>query len=303
MRRTNGYPNLAFPVSKQQMNDHALTIVAIMKAEERFVDEWVAYHRILGAEHFIIYDDDDKNPLGRQLTRYGEFVTVVPWGKCKPQGMANNQLAAYQDALAKIKTSWVAFIDADEFIVLRKHANIQEFLTDYREFSAVLMNWHVFGHNGYFNNPPGLIVRSLLRRKATPSERVKSLVKVQAIREISSPHIPTIKSGCKKVDPNKINYSDRLYPGKTDVAHINHYVCRSFENWMSRVDRGDVFYNEATCPDRLRWRFSRDETLKRFVKNSKETNELVDDFMVRYAKPIRAFIADYKSRENELPRS
>ena len=33
---------------------------------------------------------------------------------------------------------------------------------------AVALTWHVFGHNGYFENPTDLITASLTRRKAAP---------------------------------------------------------------------------------------------------------------------------------------
>ena len=34
---------------------------AILKDEDAFVEEWVAYHRILGVDHFYLYDNDPAN--------------------------------------------------------------------------------------------------------------------------------------------------------------------------------------------------------------------------------------------------
>jgi hypothetical protein len=43
-------------------------------------------------------------------------------------------------------------------------------------------------------------------------------------------------------DANHNRFTIDQYPNKTAVAHINHYVCRSFTIWMARVQRGCLSY-------------------------------------------------------------
>lgn len=33
-------------------------LAAILKYEEPFLDEWIVYHRMLGIDHFYLYDDN-----------------------------------------------------------------------------------------------------------------------------------------------------------------------------------------------------------------------------------------------------
>ena len=93
-----------------------------------------------------------------------------------------------------------------------------------------------------------------------------------------------LKRGFKAVDANKRRYSEILYPGKTEVAHINHYMCRSFENWMNRVERGGAAYSKENYPKNKdhRWRFERELCESKFYELEKQTNELIDEFMLKY---------------------
>jgi hypothetical protein len=83
-------------------------------------------------------------------------------------------------------------------------------------------SWHVFGHNGYFHNPRGLITASLTRRRACLSRQGKSINRLSAVEAIPSAHLCTLKAGFAAYDANHRIYSPDIYEGKTDAAHINH---------------------------------------------------------------------------------
>ncbi len=40
---------------------------------------WLVYHRLLGVNHFFLYDNDSKLPLRSLLRAYESFVTVIDW--------------------------------------------------------------------------------------------------------------------------------------------------------------------------------------------------------------------------------
>ena len=96
--------------------------VAIVKGEAPFIDEWIAYHRIIGVDHFFLYDNDADSPLRALLAPHADYLTVVDGpGEAEHLPGRNKQTKAYQDALSRIRHEWVAFLDIDEFIVLRRH--------------------------------------------------------------------------------------------------------------------------------------------------------------------------------------
>jgi hypothetical protein len=207
-------------------------VAAILKDEDRFVEEWIAYHRLLGVDHFYLYDNDPRQPLRDILAPHRDYVTVREWlidhddrrypGRTK-------QLKAYTHWLEHdaANHAWVAFVDADEFIALEEHRHLEAFLGEFEGHDSIALNWHVFGHNGYYEDPPGLIIESLTRRMREPRAMVKSVSRTDAIASIDSAHLCRLKWGRTRVDANKRVYREELYPGKARVARINHRISAS----------------------------------------------------------------------------
>lgn len=250
-----------------------IAVVAIARDETPFMDEWLLYHRLIGVSHFFIYDDDPVPSLQDFLHPHDDYATVTRWYESHPPTRyGNQQIAAYRHALANFLPDyrWVAFIDIDEFIVLGEHENIQKFVGSLGNAPAVAMNWHRFGHNGHYEDPKGLVTAELTRRKFMPClRRHKCITRRNAIANIRSVHHCELKNGL---------------PVQTDVAHINHYMCRSFTRWLSRASRGDA------CDARSRrsnaWLHTKEGCLRRFVKEvALDWNEHVDEEMLQY-KPI-----------------
>lgn len=268
---------------------NSVCLVATLINEEKFLDEWLIYHKLLGISHFYLYDDDLLLPLEKHLKPHEEYVTVIPWqGKEKSNTECNNQVMAYRHAWKNYleKYEWVVFLDGDEFIVLREHDNINKFLAGFDE-PAIALNWHIFGHNGYYEDPEDLVTTSLTRRKLLPVNNIKSITRTKAIKDIMNMHWCKLSYGTM-VDANKKNYYKWCYPGKTVVAHINHYQCRSFNNWMTRADRGVNHFISGECPNEQIWRTSQEGVLREFITSiAFDKNEYVDEYMFKYSFGIR----------------
>jgi hypothetical protein len=289
-------------------NDCSVCAVAIVKGEDRFIEEWLVYHRLLGVNHFFLYDNDSKLPLRSLLSAYENFVTVVDWpGDPTASWPGRNlQIKTYTHALACNAASytWVTFLDPDEFIVLRRHDTLPIFLSSLGEVGSVRLNWHVFGHNGYYEDPNGLVTAALTRRMAAPSTRTKAISRTEAVTSIDSAHCCRLKRGWRTVDANGRPYSEALYLGKTDCAHVNHYQCRSFLTWMGRVRRGDVSFDQSNVPADHRWRLDDHLCLRQFVETvAKDKNELVDDFMLRFESRIATQLAVHSRSGSVVPDS
>ena len=276
------------------------SVVAILKGEEKFLDEWLVYHRMIGIDHFYLYDDDPLFPLEKFLYPHRKYVTVINWYGMDVEMPGNmNQTKAYMHAVTHHvhPYEWVVFIDADEFIVLRKHKSVHKFLSGFDEHcSAVSLFWHIFGHNGFYEDPPGLVTTSLTRRMLKPGSQMKTFNRPGAIAGISTPHYCHLKSGLW-LDANHRPFNYYPYPGLTDTAHINHYQCRSFVNWINRAKRGDVNFKNEQAPQEHHWRLTEESCLRHFVATvAKDRNEFVDEYMLRYKKEIESGIK--KIRKN-----
>ncbi len=267
-----------------------ICMVAILRDEEPFLDEWLVYHKMIGIDHFFLYDDAPDLPLQKLLQPHAAYITVIPWYNMHDDRPGRNrQTKAYMHAVTEYSAGfeWITFIDGDEFIVLRKHETINEFLAGFSDAVSISLRWHVFGHNGYYDDPPGLITASLTRKKRLPDYNVKSITRPQAIRDIQSAHICLLKySGL--VDANNREYERDIYEGISEVAHINHYQCRSFKKWMQRTKRGCVYADSLEItPDNDLWRLNEDSCLKQFVTAmALDKNEMIDTYMQKYTAAI-----------------
>ncbi len=269
-------------------------LAAILKDEERFIDEWIVYHRMLGIDHFFLYDDNPAFPLREFLKPYREYVTIVDWcGMDKKFPGRCNQTKAYTHALENYACNydWVLYLDGDEFVVLYKHENIQDFLAEFDKYAAVALNWHVFGHNGHYNNPKGLITSSLTRRMLYPGKSVKSFTRPQYVQEIWSPHFCNLKHG-KKFYTNSYDSGNAGYHKRKIIACINHYQCRSFKNWMDMPKRGNAMSDaDDLSPEKNKWRYEEEACLRQFVETvAKDKNEYVDEYMLKY----REFLENHR---------
>lgn len=268
-----------------------ICVVAIVKNEEPFLDEWLIYHRLIGVDHFFIYDDDPELPLKNFFKPHSSYLTIVDWyGKDKDLPGRNNQTKAYWHAVENYITDyeWVAFIDGDEFIVLPAWDDqIYKFLDEFEDAGAISLNWHVFGHNGHYETPEGLITAALTRRMKKPNTNVKTITRTKNIKSINTAHFCRIDSGLW-FDANHKMYNDSLYEGKTSKGYINHYQCRSFKHWMARCERGDVNFSGKDTPDEQIWRCYSDLLLKKFVENvAYNKNEHVDEYMIKFTFAIQ----------------
>lgn len=272
------------------------------KDEDPFVDEWLAYHRLIGVDHFYLYDNDSRTQLRAVVAPHAAYVTVIDWpgqhadlpGR-EPRGptshLRNNQTKAYEDSLRHLREEWVAFIDLDEFIVLRRHATIQGFLAAFTDAGAVRLSWHYFGHDGHFETPEGLVIATHLRRRVEPARMHKSISRAKAILSIPNAHDCVLaRPHDRAVDANGRPYSPGGYPAKTAVAHVNHYPYRSFRDFMRRAERGEAAFTRETAPADQRWRFEAEGRLRKFVEDARDMNELVDEYMLRFVEPIRAHL-------------
>lgn len=126
---------------------YKVSICAIFRDEAMYLKEWIEYHRIIGIEHFYMYNnfsEDDYKSVLEPYVLNGE-VDLINWPY--PQG----QISAYKNCIERFsgESQWIGFIDLDEFVVPIDNDNIYSFLKKFeRNCGAVLIYWKMFGTSG-----------------------------------------------------------------------------------------------------------------------------------------------------------
>ena len=273
---------------------------AIVKNEASYLLEWVAYHRLIGVDHFLFYENDSSDEtwsILQKLHRLG-WATCIRWPS-RPK--VNNQKEAYKNAIKRTKNrfDWVAFIDLDEFIVLDGPGSLKGLLQKFDFADAVAINWKMFGSSGATEKLPGLVMERF-RRCAVDAfysnENVKSVVRPEKVKRVDSVHVFELFAGwenCYQCDglPLEFGVGRRAKRVTYQGAQINHYFTKSLAEWRVKRVRG-----KANVPigDPERVRDSR-------VFGRLDRNEAYDDRIQPWCEPTRVEMARLTALMADLP--
>lgn len=235
----------------QSLSAYELGIVTLFRNEANYLKEWIEYHRMLGVDHFLLYNDRSVDDWAKVLEPYmnSNLVEVIDWHL--PPGIPlfpTWQVAAYQDGLRRSKenTKWLAFIDVDEFILPKKTKTILECLNQFfPDADGVYICWRNFGTNNVYIKPGEPILTRLTAASHPLHPRNaagKSIVKVDKVvpDQVWSPHHLVLKQSAQYYNgsgrPLYFEGTDlRVDPQHTsDFIQINHYVMRD-ENFYQNV--------------------------------------------------------------------
>ncbi|MBF0482829.1 MAG: glycosyltransferase family 92 protein [Desulfovibrionaceae bacterium] len=211
-----------------------LAVCAIVKNEPS-IKEWVDYHILAGAEHFVLYDNGGEIPLTRLFARYiaENVVTVIDWPGDK------GQLSAYANCLElyRDKFAWIAFIDADERLVPKTGDDLRLLLPDYEDAAALGVHRVVFGSCGRLTRPAGPFIEHYTLAYAK-SMQVKMIVRPQkTLRPLSPGHFE-FSPGCACVNEEHAPVRGPLSYHVSDLVQLNHYSFRSQQDSCEKAERG-----------------------------------------------------------------
>jgi hypothetical protein len=239
---------------------HCLAIGAIFKNERPYLKEWIEFHRLVGVEHFYLYNNLSTDHPEEVLNPYIKMgiVELIDW----PYAYADDhskwikiQQGAYSDILKRAKRSkWIAFIDTDEFLFPVKENNLQDVLEDFTPYGAVSVNWQCYGTSHVAKIPSNKLLIEMLTLKASTDDPynyyVKSIVQPQHVQSITV-HYPNCKPGFLQVNTNKEAFKGNYAPYVLiDKLRINHY-------WT----RDEHYFNKFKLPSRKnrQWKIKEDQ--------------------------------------------
>jgi hypothetical protein len=216
-----------------------LSFCLIARDENDYLQEWLDYHILLGVEHFWIYDNESAVPLSETLKEYVErgWVTIHTI-----HGRAM-QLHAYDHCLQTYGalSTWIGFIDTDEFIVTHPPVLLNTFLKNFEGFGGFAVSSLFFGHGGNTKRPAGGQIAGY--RSRTPDEfsknrLVKMIVQPQTVINPISPHSFLFKESFFCVNENWKRVDAQDFPCSVKTIQLNHYFTRSRDEWNQKLSRG-----------------------------------------------------------------
>ncbi len=256
------------------MNDkkpYYLSIGAIMKNEKPYLKEWLEYHILQGVEHFYLCDNESTDGTKEYLKPYidEKRITYIPMPG------VNQQLKCYEKIVETYKndTHWLAIIDLDEYLVPLQKRNMKSFLKDYEDVSEVSLHWMNYGDGEIFSRQSGLIVETFTSHGKTLNHTVKSIVKPEKVINFNgfgSNHYIKVE-GLSVNEYHKPVSFMLNYNISADKARINHYLVKSFDEFIYKKKRG---HPEGTSIDYEYYFFHNDNSIKNDKSMERFLNEL-----------------------------
>lgn len=241
------------------------TIVTTMKNEGPFILEWIAYHRAIGVEGFLIYTNDctDGTDTMLELLQSKGFIQhrenpFHPSGKLKPQHAALQ--AAESEDLIK-KSDWLICMDVDEFINIHTGSGtLSDLYKATKEANMISLTWRLFGNSNIHEFQDIPICDAFTRcapelaRKPHQAWGFKTLFRNLKIFKKLGVHRPKGLKPQLYEDIRWVNGSGSAMPQSIyrngwrstmstygyALVTLNHYAVRSAESFLVKRDRGRV---------------------------------------------------------------
>ncbi|MDC0657407.1 glycosyltransferase family 2 protein [Leisingera sp. SS27] len=239
-------------------------IVTTMKNEGPFILEWLAYHRAIGVDDFLVYTNDCSDGTDTMLQMLQEKGIVQhrenPFRgtDLKPQHAALQ--AAEEEPLIR-NADWLVCMDVDEFINIKcGEGRLADLFEAVGDANMISMTWRLFGNNDVRDFSGGLITREFTRcahevtRKPHQAWGFKTLFRNNGIFKKLGVHRPKGLKPQLWEDIRWVNGSGRDMPREMfrngwrssmstygyDLVQLNHYAVRSAESFLVKRDRGRV---------------------------------------------------------------
>lgn len=234
---------------------------AIAKNEGPYLLEWIAWHRLMGIDRIIMYDNgstDGSTELLAALDRAG-VVTHVPFPDPKRR---RPQCPAYEDLFRRVRgqVDWLAVFDLDEFLMPTGDLNLRQILMRQPDTSGgVVVNWALFGSNGItkFDNRP--VTERFVRRAEQSfgvNRHIKAIVRVRDLEvgaRIPNPHSFSLLSGKQYTRADGLP-AGVVPSGEQGLSHqvswaglrLNHYAVKSRAEFFEiKRPRGDAMNHQG----------------------------------------------------------
>jgi hypothetical protein len=171
-------------------------VVSIFQNEAAYLKEWIEFHMLVGAEHFILYNNLSTDDYMSVLAPYVKkgIVEVIDWPYDHTNTAEFDALAtnAFHDGLtrAKGKAVWLAILDTDEFLYVVDGRKIQDYLKALlkTKIGGVLVHWYMFGTSYVPKIPDDKLMIEVLVRSGGRHELFKTICRPDCVSNVANQH-------------------------------------------------------------------------------------------------------------------
>lgn len=232
-----------------------LSICAIFKNETKYLKEWIEYHRLVGVDHFYLYNNNSFDRSTEVLKPYikQNIVTLTSWPDCLgnvPEEKAylwslSTQISAFENAilLRAKETKWMVIVDVDEFLIPVLGNKLTDILEQYQDHPGIILQKEFYDASRIDVLPKRNLVIEAVDLMGSPQLSLQKSVEKVIFKpescEVFSwpPFRPVFKNGQKPVLAAK------------GEMRINHYMYRNKGYLYSSAKKERLYIDNRNVPD------------------------------------------------------
>ncbi|EME26837.1 hypothetical protein Gasu2_66800 [Galdieria sulphuraria] len=203
-------------VPGNQLSKRKVGACLLLQDKNQFIDEWIAYHRLLGIERIYVYLNEVDDDSLIRFRNYFEQDVVLPikWPFLSPNRLPFSRMQSVQinDCLWRFRHlhDWLVFMDVDEFLQPMGNISLKNFVNYLTSMESKEDIGGLCVHNVFFGmassqkyNPESLVIeQATYRQENATTTRPKTITRPTKVYYMWV-HVPSVGRKCIYTDPEK----------------------------------------------------------------------------------------------------
>jgi hypothetical protein len=243
-------------------DDQYLAVCLLVYEEEDYIIEWLEYHYRKGVSKVYLFDHGSTVNLTHIIGPYIRtgLVHYIYYPR-EPATIKTSQLDVFKQCVHEFLPNhqFMAFLDCDEFVVTTDPTkSIPSILRNYEDFPGLALNWMMMGNYTLEHRPRGGVLPNYAHCR--PHPWLKSFVRGNSDVTHYAVHNMGYSNGKRSaVDTSKNEVKGQCNPQTCDssfvpsyvydIMYINHYITKSYEDFLIKKSRGHPSHPQGRRED------------------------------------------------------
>ena len=241
-----------------------ICICTLIKNEQEYLEDWLKYNINLGVDKIFIVEDIGSESHKSIIEKYSDNVEIldIPFdeGEFNDKHFRTRQSYWQVEMFKYVRElnvyDWCFIMDIDEYITITENLSLKDFLSQYNDYSELILYWKNYGANGHIEKPDYSKVEtyreyytkecgySVLDKKYTFI--MKKAINLHKI----TPNYMVCQHLHSMATYTKTNFQKGIHTPCYERAYLAHYITKSWEEYKWKLlTRGMCCKNHRKIDD------------------------------------------------------